>query len=135
MPLNNLHLFCLCLFFTLNFCPFPLDVPSPLSALTGHAFSYPTSDCCPPNCSDIIFHLPNFQTPESNTSSPFHEPSFPSIICLAKGGSSYHFLILCFLFGDFSLFFLPAPVLHTHFVVSSRAGETKEEKNGGKYPM
>lgn len=59
MPLNNLHLFCLCLFFTLNFCALHLDVPSSLSALTGLALSHPISDCCPPNCSDIIFHLPN----------------------------------------------------------------------------
>lgn len=62
VPLNNLHLFCLCLFFTLNFCPFPLDVPSSLSALTGLALSYSTSDCCSSNCSDIVFLFPNFQT-------------------------------------------------------------------------
>lgn len=54
----------------------------PLSA--GLALSYPTSDCCSLKCLDIIFCLPNIQAPECNTSSPFHEPSLPSIICLAK---------------------------------------------------
>lgn len=109
MPLNNLNPFCLCLFLTLNFCFFRIDVPSSLSDFTGLAFPYLTSDCCLPYCSDLFFLsirflFPIFQTPEHNTSSSFHEPSFPSINCPAKEVVATVYWC-CVLVGDFSLFF------------------------------
>ena len=65
LPLNNLHPSFLCLFFTLNFCPFPLGALSSLSALTGLILSYPTSDHSPP--STLVRHY-------------FPSPKFPKTL-------------------------------------------------------
>lgn len=130
--LNNLHPSLLCLSFTLNFWPFLLGAPSFLSALTGLILSYPTSNCSPLlHCSDIIFHLPNCQTSEFNSSSLSHEPPSPSIICLAKevvAIISWCCVSFLEIFCIFSCFPVPEP--HTHLCGQSQSWGNPREGEG-----